>query len=37
MFTSISLGWTNYQRVTGGFVGWFDELVIDAKRVGCLN
>jgi hypothetical protein len=34
-FSSVSMGITHYQNSRSGFDVAFDELVIDAKRVGC--
>jgi len=36
-FTSMSVGWNNYQAVTPGFVAWFDEIAMDPARIGCGN
>jgi hypothetical protein len=37
VFTSIAVGWYNYQAVSPGFVAWIDEIAIDANRIGCGN
>jgi hypothetical protein len=34
-FSTIAVGWYNYQSVTPGFVAWIDEIAIDSKRIGC--
>ena len=34
-FTSLSVGWNNYQTSTPGFVAWFDEIALDPNRIGC--
>jgi hypothetical protein len=35
-FSSIALGWINYQTPTPPYYeAWFDDLAIDAQRVGC--
>lgn len=34
-FTSLSVGWNNYQTSTPGFVAWFDEIALDPDRIGC--
>jgi hypothetical protein len=34
-FSSITVGWADYQTATPGFVAWFDELAVDSKRIGC--
>jgi hypothetical protein len=36
-FSSIEVGWYNYQAVTPGFVAWIDEVAVDTKRIGCAN
>ena len=35
VFSSLSVGWNNYQTSTPGFVAWFDEIAMDLNRVGC--
>jgi hypothetical protein len=36
VFTSLGVGWANYQNAPGeGFVVWIDEVAIDPKRIGC--
>ncbi len=34
VFTSLSVGWNNYQTSTPGFVAWFDEIAVDRARPG---
>jgi hypothetical protein len=34
-FSSITVGWADYQNAAPGFVAWFDELAVDSKRIGC--
>jgi hypothetical protein len=34
-FSSIIVGWINYQSPSTPNEGWFDDLAIDDKRVGC--
>jgi hypothetical protein len=36
-FTSIEVGWYNYQSAPPGFVAWIDEVAIAATRIGCAN
>jgi hypothetical protein len=35
VFSSLSVGWNNYQTSTPGFVAWFDEIAMDGSRIGC--
>jgi predicted RNA-binding protein with TRAM domain len=36
VFTSLGVGWANYQNAPGGgFVVWIDEVAFDGARVGC--
>jgi uncharacterized protein YceK len=36
VFTSLGVGWANYQNAPGeGFVVWIDEVAFDAARIGC--
>jgi hypothetical protein len=36
VFTSLGVGWANYQNAPGdGFTVWIDEVAIDGKRIGC--
>ncbi|HVZ73408.1 MAG TPA: hypothetical protein VHJ20_13600 [Polyangia bacterium] len=37
VFSTIEVGWYNYQAVTPGFVAWIDEVAIDETRIGCAN
>ena len=34
-FTSIIVGWINYQSPTTPNEGWFDDLALDDQRIGC--
>jgi hypothetical protein len=35
VFSSLSVGWNNYQTSSPGFVAWFDEIAMDVNRIGC--
>jgi hypothetical protein len=36
VFTSLGVGWSNYQNAPGeGFVVWIDEVAFDGARIGC--
>ena len=36
VFTSLGVGWSNYQNAPGeGFVVWIDEVAFDGNRIGC--
>jgi hypothetical protein len=36
VFTSLGVGWANYQNAPGeGFTVWIDEVAIDPMRIGC--
>jgi hypothetical protein len=36
VFTSLGVGWANYQNAPGeGFTVWIDEVAIDKARIGC--
>ena len=36
VFTSLGVGWANYQNAPGeGFTVWIDEVAIDPARIGC--
>ena len=35
VFSSLSVGWNNYQTSTPGFVAWIDEIAMDLNRIGC--
>jgi hypothetical protein len=35
VFSSLSVGWNNYQASSPGFVAWFDEIAMDVNRIGC--
>ena len=37
MFTSIEVGWYNYQSAPPGFVAWIDEVAIAQTRIGCTD
>jgi hypothetical protein len=34
-YTSIGVGWIDYQQAPSAFVGWFDDLAIDDGQIGC--
>ncbi|MGH1349126.1 MAG: hypothetical protein ACRBN8_46780 [Nannocystales bacterium] len=34
-YSTITLGWTNYQRAPPGFTAWYDDFAIDDQRIGC--
>ncbi|HEX7669221.1 MAG TPA: hypothetical protein VF395_06555 [Polyangiaceae bacterium] len=33
-FTSVCVGWQEYQTVTANFEMWVDEVAIDGERIG---
>ena len=37
VFSSMAIGWNNYQTSTPGFVAWIDEIAMDTNRIGCGN
>jgi hypothetical protein len=37
VFTSLSVGWNNYQAAAPGFVAWIDEIAVNSTRIGCGN
>lgn len=36
-YSTITLGWTNYQSAPPGFTAWYDDFAIDDERIGCGN
>ncbi len=34
-YSTITLGWTNYQSAPPGFTAWYDDFAIDEQRIGC--
>jgi hypothetical protein len=36
-FSTLRVGWNNYQSAPPGFVAWIDEVALDAQRIGCGN
>lgn len=34
-YSTITLGWTNYQTAPPGFTAWYDDFAIDEQRIGC--
>ncbi|MBV1861179.1 MAG: hypothetical protein KUG77_22370 [Nannocystaceae bacterium] len=34
-YSTITLGWTNYQTAPPGFTAWYDDFAIDDERIGC--
>jgi hypothetical protein len=37
VFTSLGVGWANYQNAGEGFAVWIDEVAFDSQRIGCAN
>jgi hypothetical protein len=35
VFTSLGVGWANYQDAGAGFTVYWDEVAFDTKRIGC--
>jgi hypothetical protein len=35
-FTSVWMGWQEYQTSTEPFEMWIDEIAIDKERIGCV-
>jgi hypothetical protein len=36
-FSTVRVGWNNYQSAPPGFVAWIDEVAMDTNRIGCGN
>ncbi len=34
-FSSVAIGWYNYQSAAPGFVAWLDDFALGAERIGC--
>lgn len=35
VFTTVAVGWNNYQTANPSFVAWIDEVALDLTRIGC--